>query len=320
MVPAPRSVVVGSGPIGTSTALLLAEAGHRVVVVTRSGAGPEHPLVTRRRADASDADVLTALVSEDGGAAALYNCANPPYHRWAADWPRLASALLTAATRSGAVLVTMSNLYGYPPGSSPMTEQTPLSSPTRKGRIRAQMWQEALTAHRSGAVRVTEARASDYVGPRVTDGGHLGARVVPSILAGKTVRVLGNPDAPHTWSYVGDVARTLVTLGSDERAWGAAWHVPSPEPRSQRQMITLLAEQAGVPSPRVSAMPRLALRAAGLVIPMVRELAEVSYQLEEPFVMDSSLAQATFGLTPTPEADVVASTVAYWRERGAAAA
>lgn len=106
-----RHVVVGSGPVGAMTAVRLAEAGHRVRVVTRSGRGPSHPEVELVAADASSVEALRPLVA---GAAALYNCANPPYsaQRWARDWPPLAASLLAAATATGAVLVTLSNLYG----------------------------------------------------------------------------------------------------------------------------------------------------------------------------------------------------------------
>src|SRR5436853_7699464 len=100
-------VIVGAGPIGTATAQHLLAAGHDVRMITRSGSGPDG--VERVAADATDAARLTTLAA---GAAALYNCANPPYHRWPVEWPPLAAALLTSAERCGAVLVTMSNLYG----------------------------------------------------------------------------------------------------------------------------------------------------------------------------------------------------------------
>src|SRR5262245_66204399 len=105
-----RHVIVGAGAVGTATATLLAERGEQVRVITRRGTGPEHPAIERVAADATDAARLSELA---GGAAALYNCASPLYHRWHTDWPPLASALLTAAERSGAVLATTSHLYGY---------------------------------------------------------------------------------------------------------------------------------------------------------------------------------------------------------------
>src|SRR5262245_37429761 len=109
-----RHVIVGSGPVGTATAEHLVKLGHEVRMVTRTGAGPSlggrragraGVTVERIAADATDAGRLASLAA---GADALYNCASPPYHRWPELWPPLAAALLDAAERSGATLVTMS--------------------------------------------------------------------------------------------------------------------------------------------------------------------------------------------------------------------
>ncbi|HWS57371.1 MAG TPA: NAD-dependent epimerase/dehydratase family protein [Actinotalea sp.] len=301
-------VVVGAGPVGTATAQLLAERGERVVVVTRSGSGPSHPAVTLVAADASSSAELTRL---SAGADAIYNAVNPAYHRWATDWPPIADALLTTAERSGAVLATVSNLYGYGPFDGPMTQDLPLRATGTKGRVRAQMWRDALSAHEAGRVRVTEVRGSDYLCPG--PGSQLGDRVVPRLLAGKRVQVLRSADTPHTWTSVADVARLLVTVAADERGWGRAWHVPSNPPRTQREAITDLCRAAGVPAVAVSELPQALLAAMRLVSPMMRELPEVAYQLERPFVLDSGLTQATFGLAPTPWDEVLAAQIAAYR-------
>ena len=130
-------VIVGAGPVGTATATLLAARGERVRVVTRRGTGPEHPAVERVAADATDTARLTELAT---GAAVLYNCASPLYHRWLTDWPPLSSALLAAAERGGAVLASMSNLYGYGPDHQTITATTPLTATHPKLRLRADMW------------------------------------------------------------------------------------------------------------------------------------------------------------------------------------
>src|SRR5262245_53886825 len=215
-------VIVGAGAIGTNTALLLAERGDRVRVVTRSGSGPTHPAIEKVAADATDAQALRRLAA---GAAALYNCANPPYDKWPRFWPPLAAALLDAAEHTGAVLVTTGNLYGYGPVDRPMTESMPLAATTVKGQVRAKMWQDALAAHEAGRVRATEARASDFIG--LNSRSMFNERMLPTLLTGGTVRAPIDFDQPHTVSYVKDVARTLVTLADDERAWGRPWHVPS---------------------------------------------------------------------------------------------
>lgn len=302
-------LVVGAGPIGSAVVRRVVAAGDRALVVTRSGAGPDLPGVEKVALDASDA---TRLRSVAVGADVIYNCVNPQYHRWAVDWPPIAQALLAAAESSGAVLVTTANLYVYGHVDAPMTEQTPLAGAGTKARVRIQMWQEALEAHQAGRIRATEARGADYVGPGSGPQSHLGDRVVPKLLADKNVQVLGSPDTLHTWTYTEDMAMTLVALGADERAWGRAWHVPSALECTQREAIGRLAAMAGVRAPKVSTIPPVLLKALGLVNPMMRELPEVAYQLDQPFVMDSSAAQTELGLVPTPADDVLRATLSAY--------
>jgi nucleoside-diphosphate-sugar epimerase len=228
-----RHVVLGKGPVGSTLTDRLAEQGHEVRVLSRSG-GASSDGIEHVALDAADGAAVRAAAR---GADVLYNCANPAYHRWAGDWPPIATALLDAAQAGGAVLVTMSNLYGYGPVDGPMTEDLPLAARGTKGQVRARMWAQALARHEAGEVRVTEARASDFVGPGVVDGGYLGARAVPALLRGKAVQSIGDPDVPHSWTAVGDVADALVVLGADPRAWGRAWHVPTAPPVTFREAV-----------------------------------------------------------------------------------
>jgi nucleoside-diphosphate-sugar epimerase len=224
-------VIVGAGPVGSATAMRLAGQGEQVRIITRSGTGPAAPGIERIAADATSPGRLADLAT---GAAVLYCCASPPYHRWPAEWPPLAAAVLAAAERTGAVLVMMGNLYGYGPPGHPMTEDDPLAAVGPKGRTRAQVWNQLLAAHQAGRARVTEARASDFFGPGVRGQSPVGQRSIPRLLAGRTVSVLGDPDAPHSWTYLPDIAAALVTLGADERACGRPWHVPTASPPSRR--------------------------------------------------------------------------------------
>lgn len=301
-------VIVGAGPIGSALATGLAAQGIQVRLVTRSGKGPEVARVERVAADATDVGRLVDLAQ---GAKAIYNCANPAYHRWLTDWPPLAASLLQTAERTGAVLVTTSNLYGYGPVDHPMAESDPEHPKGPKGQVRVAMWAEALAAHRQGRVRATEARASDYFGPGVAGQSH-GGRAIPRVLRGRPVRVFGSPDALHSWTYVPDIATTLVRLATDPRAWGRVWHVPTNAPLSQRELLTQVARIAGKGIPTVRSYTSWQLRLAGLFSPMVRELGEVRYQFDRPLVMDSSAAQATFGMHPTPMDQALRTTVESW--------
>ncbi|GAA0849225.1 NAD-dependent epimerase/dehydratase family protein [Streptosporangium amethystogenes subsp. fukuiense] len=312
-----KHVIAGAGQVGSEVARLLAGQGHEVVLVSRSGSGPELPGIRRVAADAGDRAGLTALTE---GAAVLYNCVNPPYHRWARDWPPLAASLLGAAEDTGAGYVILGNLYVYAAPTRPMRESDPLTPPSAKGEVRVRMWQEALAAHRAGRVRVTEVRGSDYFGPGCLDQSHLGERLVPRLLAGRTVRVIGDPAQPHSWTYVPDVARALIAAGEGDRAWGRAWHVPTNEPMAVREVATRLCALAGIPDPGVKAMPHWLVRAAGTFSPMLGELEELRYQFVRPFVLDSDDFQAAFGIAPTPMDEALTATIAWWRDRLAAAA
>jgi nucleoside-diphosphate-sugar epimerase len=211
----------------------------------------------------------------------------------------------------------MSNLYGYGPVDRPMTEDLPLAAPGTKGRVRVAMWEQALARHRAGTLRTTEARASDFVGPRVVSTGYLGERAVPRLLAGKAVQHIASPDQPHSWTSVDDVARTLEVLAADERAWGRPWHVPTAPPVSYREAVAGLCRAAGVPQVRVTQLPHACCAPRGCARPMLRELEETRYQFTRPYVLDSSAATATFGLAPTPLEQTFADTVAWWRGRAA---
>lgn len=301
-----RHVVVGAGPVGLGVAGLLAERGAEVVLISRSGAGPELPGVRREAADVADADRLVALAQ---GAGTLYNCVNPPsYPVWATFWPPVAAAFLRAAEETGATLVTAGALYPYGPVDGPMVEGLPDAATTKKARIRAGMWAEARQRHEAGRIRAVEVRASDYVGPGVSIAtGHV-ARVAPAALAGRAAYVFGRSDQPHSFTDVRDVARALVAVAGEPDAWGRVWHAPTNPARSQRQVLEDVAASVGRTPGPVRAMPHALLTVGGLVVPMLRELRETEYQFTRPYVLDSSAIEARFGLAPTPWAEVCRAT------------
>jgi nucleoside-diphosphate-sugar epimerase len=299
---------VGAGQVGRHLAELLSAQGQEVTVVSRSGTGPEN--VARIAADATDRDRLIEITR---GADVLYNVAAPPYTRWPQDWPPLASALLATAEATGAVLVTSSNLYIYGRVEGPMTEDLPAAPVGHKGRVRTTIWSDALAAHEAGRARVTEVRSADYFGPGAGDQTPVGSRFVPLLLAGKRVMWLGDPAAPHSWTYLPDVARALAVAGTDGRAWGRAWNVPTNPPLSAQALAERLSALAGAPTARITRVPRLVINAIGVVSPLVRELRETGYQFDKPFVVDSSDFESTFGIAPTPMGEALQATLGFYR-------
>jgi nucleoside-diphosphate-sugar epimerase len=299
-------VIVGAGAVGSATALLLAERGEHVRVISRRGTGPEHPAIERVAADATDAERLTALTS---GAAALYNCASPQYHQWFTDWPPLVAALLTAAERSGAVLASMSNLYSYGQVHGPISQKTPMAATHPKLRLRGEMWQDALAAHEAGRIRATEVRASDYI----EQNSLLSTAIGRPLLTGSRAYSPWPLDVPHSWTAIADCARALAAVATDERALGQVWLVPTNPALTVRQLATLFTEVNGAPKAKLTAIPYAVLWTTGVFSPLLKELRTTRYQFTSPFVIDSSATTETFGLEPTPMADALRDAAARLR-------
>ncbi|MFE7406391.1 NAD-dependent epimerase/dehydratase family protein [Isoptericola sp. NPDC057559] len=301
-----RHLIVGAGPVGRHVAALLAARGSDVTVVTRSGRDTGIAGVAHAALDATDADALAGAAA---GADVLYNCANPgDYTQWERAWPPLAAAFLSAAERSGAVYAVTGNLYPYGPVEGPMTEDLPDAATDHKGRLRARLWADARQAFEDGRLRgVVEVRASDYVGPGAGANGHV-SRVLPAALRGRRVTMMGRTDLPHTFTDVGDVARTLVAAAEDPGAHGRTWHVPSNAPRTQAEALADVLAAAGRPPVKVGSLRGPALAAVATFSPLLRELRELIYQWERPYVLDDSAARARWGLEPTPWEEVCRRT------------
>ena len=302
-------LVIGAGQVGSSLALQLASAGKYVVLVTRSGKGPEHKLINKVAADAAS---LQDLLAAAPSAVAIYNCANPPhYNKWAIEWPPLATAFLNYAQNTGAVLVTCSNLYGYGPTSKKLTEDLPLKGTWTNSKVRAQMWLDAKKLNDEGVIRATEVRGSDYISPGMQS--RFGDRVVPVLKEGKGVQLLGATNQLHTFTAPADVAKLMMKIALDSRAWGKAWHVPSNAPKTQLEVVQDIAKELKIKDVKVTSVPKSILGFMGIFNPLIRELNNGSYMFDAPFVMDDAAARETFGMQPTPWDALIKNLVAAYK-------
>ncbi|MFG2463060.1 NAD-dependent epimerase [Streptomyces sp. NPDC048523] len=292
-------VIVGRGAAASKTALLLAEDGERVRMISRSGGGPDHPLIDKVAADATDTDRLTALTE---GADTLFTTAAPPYHLWPERFPALSASLLSTVRRTGVAYVMLGNLYAYGPVSGPITPDLPLAATGRKGRTRARIWEEAAA---SGA-KVTEVRAAQFYGAGALSVFSL--MVQRQVVEGGLVLVPQELDVPHSYSAIGDTARTLVAASRDEQAYGRAWHVPT-STLSVRELAARLAELAGAPEPRMEEMTERDLTLLAFTEPFWAEMREVLVKPGHPFVVDYSETEKILGVGATPVDDVLREVI-----------
>lgn len=304
-------VVFGAGQIGVPLARRLVHGGHSVRLVSRSGAGAaEVPGAQRVRADALDP---AATAEAARGAAAVYHCMNPRYDAkiWETQLPRIHENLVAAAGRTGARLVALGNLYplGRPAGRA-LDEDTPVNPSSRKGAARARADEILLAAHRRGDVRVVIGRASDFYGPR-GEQTHFNGRFWTRVLQGKSGQVLFNPDTPHTYHYVEDVAAGLAALGAAaDDAFGGTWMLPCAPAEPTRALAAHFEAALGRPV-RLERIPRAVLRVMGVFSPLIREVLEMGYQWEEPFVVDDRRFRARFGIAATDPGEGARRTVEW---------
>ena len=302
-------VVLGTGPLGLAVASHLAARGDRVRAANRAGRAdlPEGVEVV-------GADVAVAADAKRAcaGAAVVYHCANPPYARWSELHPPLMDAVIEGSAAAGSRLVFGDNLYAYGPVDGPLTEDLPYLATGPNGRTRARIAETLMRAHESGRVRATIGRGSDFFGPHA----HLstvGDRVFARALEGKPAQVLGNPEVPHTATYIEDFARALVTLAEQDEALGEVWHVPNAETVTARRFVQMVFEAAGHP-PRLRPAPRWGIAMAALFNPTLRAVKEQLYQSEGPWVVDSSKFERAFGWRATPLPEAIRATVAWFRD------
>jgi nucleoside-diphosphate-sugar epimerase len=303
-------VVFGAGPLALAVMRALRKQDKRVRLINRSGwAGFDKDLDT----EVGGVDAANPAQAREvcEGAACVYHCIGLPYIQWG-RFPAIAAGIIEGAAYAGAPLIYGDNLYMYGPVSGPMHEELPNVAKTKKGRIRAQIARQLLDAHRAGKVRVAIGRGSDFFGPYATQNAMMGSRVFGAALAGKAAQVVGNPDALHTWTYLDDFGKALVTLGQRPEASGRVWHVPSAPAVTTRQFVDKVYRAAGI-KPKLMAAGAGLLSVLALFDKQVKELQEMLYQFERDFVMDSSRFQQTFGVLPTPLDDAIGATLAWFR-------
>lgn len=302
-------VVFGTGAIGMTLIEQLHAGGKQVRAVNRRGTANVPEGVEVIGGDATNTE-FTKKASE--GAAVVYFLVNPPYTKWPELFPPLQASVIEGAASAEAKLVAMENLYMYaPPHGEPLTEALPHDATTRKGVVRAQMAKDLMAAHESGKVRVVAARPSDYFGPRGLLSA-MGERVFYPALAGKKAQVMGDPNLLHSYSYLPDIAKSLAILGESPEADGKAWHLPNAPAVTTTQFIEMVYSAAGTDL-GIQAMPRFLVSLVSLFNGDVRELKEMLYEYEEPWVVDDSRFSKTFGQVATPLPEAIDATVAWFK-------
>jgi nucleoside-diphosphate-sugar epimerase len=302
-------VVIGaSGGTGSAIVRELVARGKWVRGVNRSGHANVPLVVEMLKADATNPSSMREVCQ---GATVVYNCVNPPFAQWIQIFPAVMEAIIEGAAAADAKLVFADDTWMYGKVDRPMTEDLPSRPVSNKGVLRAWLAEMLLSAHSRGKVRAVIGRGGELYGPLVES--VLGQNLFGAALAGKKATWIGNLDVPLTPLFIDDFARGLVTLGEQDEAIGQVWHIPTPEPITGREFVRMIFEEVGR-APKVTAYSHQFVKALGLFWSLAREGAEMVYQFERPFIIDSSKYKHSFGKgTVTPYREGIRQTIDWYR-------
>ncbi|SEL50128.1 NAD-dependent epimerase/dehydratase family protein [Parapedobacter koreensis] len=307
-----HTILGAGGAIGAPLAKSLKENhGKRVRIVGRKPekVNPDDELFV---ADLLDAGAVHRAVA---GSAVAYLCVGLPYKAklWKREWPRLMRHVIDACKAHGTRLVFVDNVYLYAPEAlSHMTERSAIGPVSKKGKIRKQVVDMLLTAVTQGELKALIARSADFYGPGIRNSILL-ELVYNNLKKGKPALWQCDAGKVHSFTYTPDAAEAVAVLGNRDEAYNRVWHLPTAKDRlTGADWVTLFSAQLQA-KPTFFVLRRWLLKLAGLVVPLMRELEDMSYQYQYDYFFDSSDIEQTFGLKATPITQAISEIVAFGR-------
>jgi nucleoside-diphosphate-sugar epimerase len=299
-----HTILGAGGSIANALVPLLAARGLPLRLVGRHPA--EVPGIETRSADLTDRQQTIDAVA---ASSIVYLLAGLKYdHKlWAEAWPRIIDNTIEACKQAHARLIFFDNVYMYGRVRGLMTEETPYRPTSKKGEIRATVAGTVERAWKDGNLNAMIARSADFYGPGAKNG-IPNAMVFDPMSQRKTPMCLVSDVLPHSYTYVPDAAQALVTLAASESAWNQVWHLPTTShPLTGREFITAAAEAMGRPA-KWRILSRPMVKMVGWFNPTVREVYEMLYQNDGPYLFDSSKYARAFGFAGTPYAEGIKTT------------
>lgn len=308
--PGPRRVLVlgASGRLGAAAVQAFHAAGWAVLAQSRRGAAPGWPADVQGLAAAPTE--LATLARAAAGAEVVVYGVNPIYTHWDAEALPLLEAALALTLTLRARFMLPGNVYGYGEGMPALLRaDTPMRPSTRKGEQRVVM-EAAIARHaEASGLPASILRAGDFFGHGT--GSWVDLLIARSIAARKLVYP-GPRHLPHAWAYLPDLARAFIAVAQQAAPGCRTWLFGGPAPTGDEllEAIEQAAARHGLAGPwRRAGLPWALVRLAGLVHPMSREVARMSYLWRVPHALDGSALDALSGVVHTPLAQAIEASL-----------
>ncbi|QBF33193.1 epimerase [Thalassococcus sp. S3] len=157
-----------------------------------------------KRFDRKRGTLLQAAMGVD----VIANGWNPPYPDWPEQVPHLTKQVIEAAASTGATVLMAGNVYVFGPDNpdTVWSAGSPHRATNTLGRIRIEMEEQ----YRLSGVPTILLRAGDFIDTERS--GNWFDRILIKSLEKGQMTYPGNPDIPHAWAYLPDVARAALAL------------------------------------------------------------------------------------------------------------
>jgi len=298
-----------NGTIGNALIPLIQKNGEDLRLVSRRAMQVEG--AETFAADVLDRDKVFEAVK---GADIVYLLIGLKYEAkvWERDWPVIMRNVIDACKASGAKLVYFDNAYMYGRVHGYISETTPYKPISRKGKVRAAIATMLQDEMKAGTIKAIIARAVDFYGPGVTDKSAAGTLVFSNMKKKKKAQWFINAEVPRSYNYVPDAAESLYKLAMTESAYGQVWHLPAVKPPlTGKEFIELAAKYMGAEE-KFTVLPKFVLKLIGFFNPFLREIYEMHYQDEFPFLFDSSKFEREFRMEPTSYEEAIKKTAQWY--------
>jgi len=283
--------------------------------------GQKIRLVSRNPKKITGADIFQAdILNRDEvfqavkGSDFVYLLVGLEYNRkvWRAQWPVIMRNTIDACKAAGARLIFFDNVYMYGRVKGSMTESTPYNPCSVKGKIRAEIDEMLLKEMNSGGLKAMIATSADFYGPRAAKTSVVGIMIFEKMKKGKSAQWFVNAKQPHSYTYTPDAAVALFMLSGSESAYGQTWHLPTAKPAlTGNEFISIAAKYMHAKN-KVQVLPKWLVGIIGLFMPVMKELGEMLYQNEFPYVFDSSKFEKAFQFKPTSYEEGIRRTAEWW--------
>ncbi|WP_410769021.1 NAD-dependent epimerase/dehydratase family protein [Fontibacillus sp. BL9] len=259
------------------------------------------------RLELGDAFSAKDIIKAADGADVIFHSANIPYHEMESRLLPLGESVMTAAEKMGVKVVVVDGIYPY--GRRTMdraTEDHPKLPHTRKGKTRL-AYEELIFSSRWQKAKPLIVRLPDYYGPSA-QASYL-SLTMEAIAAGKSTAFIGNMTIPREYVYLPDAARMIVNIAEREDSYRQNWHIPGPDLISGRDLVRFAQEASGKRK-AVFPMGRIGLTMAGWFNPVMKEVVEMLYLTEDPFVLSGEKYERCIGpLVWTPHEQAIGATI-----------